>query len=132
MLQLIEDGRKVKKKWFSEDLDSRIGGAVFVNGYIYGSGDENRAWQCYDWVEGNQRYESKELGKGTIITADNNLYCYSERGELALVEPDPSGFKIISECKVSLGKGQHWAHPVINDGRLYIRHGNALIAYNIK
>ncbi len=132
MLQLSEDGSNAKKKWFTEDLDSRIGGAVFVNGFLFGSGDENRAWQCYDWVEGNQRYESKELGKGVVITAENMLYCYSERGELALVEADPSGFKIASKCSVTLGSGQHWAHPVINDGLLYIRHGNALIAYKIK
>jgi outer membrane protein assembly factor BamB len=132
MLQLLDGGRKIKKKWFTEDLDSRMGGAVFVNGYMYGSGDENRAWQCFDWVEGNQRYESKELGKGAIITADDMLYCYSERGELALVKADPSGFHIVSECKVTLGKGQHWAHPVIDDGILYVRHGNVLIAYKIR
>jgi outer membrane protein assembly factor BamB len=31
-----------------------------------------------------------------------------------------------------LGTDQHWAHPVIHDGRLYILHGNILMVYNIK
>jgi len=39
---------------------------------------------------------------------------------------------ISSQTRVSHGSDQHWAHPVIMDGVLYIRHGNALIAYDVK
>jgi len=31
-----------------------------------------------------------------------------------------------------LGTGNHWAHPVINNGVLYFRHGDALMACQIK
>jgi len=48
------------------------------------------------------------------------------------VEANPSGFKLVSQTKVELGTDQHWAHPVIADGKLFIRHGNTLIAYKIK
>jgi hypothetical protein len=60
------------------------------------------------------------------------LYCYSDRGELALVEAKPKQFKVVSQTKVELGTAQHWAHPVINKGRLFVRHGDVLIAYKIK
>jgi hypothetical protein len=60
------------------------------------------------------------------------LYCYSERGELALVTADPSGFNVISKTTVTKGSGQHWAHPVIHDGILYLHRGSALIAYKVK
>jgi outer membrane protein assembly factor BamB len=109
-----------------------MGGAVLVDGYIYGSGDASRTWQCLDWNTGEQKYSSKAIAKGVTIYADGMLYCYSERGELALVKADPSGFNIISKTKVTLGSEQHWAHPVINNGILYVRHGDALIAYKIK
>jgi hypothetical protein len=132
MLQLNEDGSEATRKWFSQDFDSRFGGAVVIDGYIYGSGDKNRAWQCLDWVEGRQRYVSTDLGNGAVIAADGMLYCYSQRGELALVRADPSAFEVISETRVTLGSEQHWAHPVINEGRLFVRHGNTLIAYKIK
>lgn len=132
MLQLNEDGSEATRKWFSQDFDSRFGGAVVIDGYIYGSGDKNRAWQCLDWVEGRQRYASTDLGNGAVIAADGMLYCYSQRGELALVRADPSAFEVISETRVTLGSEQHWAHPVINEGRLFVRHGNTLIAYKIK
>jgi hypothetical protein len=60
------------------------------------------------------------------------LYCYSERGELALVEATPDGFHVKGKTKVELGSAQHWSHPVIHEGRLYLRHGDVLIAYKIK
>jgi outer membrane protein assembly factor BamB len=132
MLQMNNDGNSITKKWFSKTMDSRIGGAVVIDGRIYGSGDNNREWQCIDWETGNVLYETKEIGNGVIITAEGLLYLYSQRGELALVNPAESGFEIISEIRVSLGSGQHWAHPVIHNGILYVRHGDTLIAYNIK
>jgi len=51
---------------------------------------------------------------------------------LALAEGTPEHFTIISTFKVPLGTAQHWAHPVIADGKLYIRHNNALMVYDIK
>lgn len=132
MLKLSGDGSQATKKWLCKTLDSRIGGAVVIDGRIYGSGDKNREWQCIDWDSGQVLYTSKDIGNGAVITAERLLYLYSQRGELALVKPGDSGFEIKSETRVSLGSGQHWAHPVIDDGVLYIRHGNVLIAYNIK
>ena len=132
MLQLFQDGKSASKKWVSKTMDSRIGGAVFMNGKIYGSGDKSRQWQCVDWETGNVDYTSKEIGNGVVIAADGKLYWYSQRGELALVKPGVSSFEIISKARVSLGSGQHWAHPVINKGRLFVRHGDTLIAYKIK
>lgn len=132
MLDLNEDGSKAKKVWFNEKLDSRIGGMVLVDGYIYGSGDSNREWRSVDWETGEEQYASRDIGKGAIIAADGLLFLYSERGELALVEATPKGFNLKSKTKVELGNAQHWAHPVIHDGRLYLRHGETLIAYKIK
>ncbi len=64
--------------------------------------------------------------------ADGMMYCYSDKGELALVKPDTNEFKIVSQVKVEAGTAQHWSHPVINNGRLFIRHGDALVVYDIK
>ena len=132
MLQLNADGSAITRKWVIKTLDSRIGGAVYLNGFIYGSGDQNVEWQCIDWDTGKLVYSSKALGNGVVITAEGLLYIYSQRGELALVKPEQNEFRIISKTRVTLGRGQHWAHPVINDSQLFIRHGNVLIDYKIK
>jgi hypothetical protein len=85
-----------------------------------------------DWETGETTYTSSALAKGVVIYADGMLYCYTQRGELALVKADPEKFDIISQTKVIKGSEQHWAHPMIHDGVLYLRHGNALITYKIK
>ena len=131
MLELSEDGSSATKKWFCNTMNSRIGGAVAVGGYIYGSGDSDREWQCIDWETGEQKYTTTEVGNGVVIYADGMLYWYSQRGELALVKPTPDGFQIAGETKVSLGSGQHWAHPVISDKLLFVRHGDTLIVYKV-
>lgn len=131
ILELSHDGNSYELKWRQKNMDSRMGGAVLVDGYIYGSGD-SRLWSCIDWQTGEEKYTSQEIGNGNVIYADGMLYCYTQRGELALVRPDPSGFYVVSRTKVAKGSEQHWAHPVIYDGVLYVRHGKALIAYKVK
>jgi outer membrane protein assembly factor BamB len=131
MLKIADDGNSVSQVWTQTKMDSRMGGAVYVDGYVYGSGD-SRQWVCYDWKTGREMYASREIGNGVVIYADGMLYCYSQRGELALVKADPSGFNVVSETKVLLGSDQHWAHPAIYDGVLYVRHGKGLIAYKVK
>jgi hypothetical protein len=84
-----------------------------------------------DWKTGETVYITNVFDSGVIIYADGLFYCYSHKGEMALVDANPNEFKVISSFNVPLGTKQHWAHPVIDKGSLYIRHGNALMAYDI-
>ncbi len=130
-LKLNASGDSVTEEWENTDLDNQIGGAVLVDGYVYGAGHRNRFWFCVDWETGATVHSSRNIDKGTVIYADGRLYCYTERGELAIVEPSPEGFNIKGQTVVRLGSAQHWAHLVINNGVLYVRHGNAIMAYKI-
>lgn len=130
-LKLSPDGSSVTKEWEIKSFDSRIGGAVLVNGYLFGSGDSGRSWQCIDWKKGEKYYSSTDIAKGAVIAVNDKLIGYSEKGELFLADAVPFSFKVISKCKVNLGDEQHWAHPVVYNGVLYVRHGKALIAYKI-
>lgn len=132
MFALSEDGKSVKRVWSQAKLDSQMGAAVLVDGYIYGSGHKNRGWHCLDWKTGKVMYSARKIGnKGAIIFSDGMMYCYSERGDVALVKPDHQEFMVVSSFRIKKGSGEHWAHPVIHDGRLYIRHGDALMVYQI-
>ncbi len=131
-LNLSADGSSVEKAWFNSDFDNRIGGVVCVDGYLYASGDNNRGWRCLDAKTGEEKWFNRDLGNGVTIAADGMLYLYSDRGELALVEATPEAYKQKGLTKVEHGTAQHWAHPVIKDGLLYLRHGSALIAYKLK
>jgi outer membrane protein assembly factor BamB len=132
MLKLSDDGNSITQKWENTLLDPKTGGAVLVDGYIYGSGDRNRRWFGVDWNTGEVVSESRDLDKGTVIAADGMIYAYTERGELALMEPNSGNLSVVSQTQIELGSDQHWAYLVINKGILYVRHGNALMAYDIR
>jgi hypothetical protein len=77
-------------------------------------------------------YETNWYNKGSVISADGMLYCYEEKtGNLGLVKPAPEKFEVVSSFLIPFGTEQHWAHPVIKNKILYVRHGNALMAYSI-
>lgn len=132
MFELSADGTSIKKLWDNEIPDSQMAGMVLVDGYIYASGHSNRGWACVDWQSGELQWQDRDLGgKGPIIFSDGLIYIYSEKGDVALVNPNPQKFDVISSFEVTEGSGPHWAHPVIDNGRLYIRHGDVLLVYDI-
>jgi len=139
MLELNSDATGVKLLWENSDLDTHIGGFILLDGTIYGSNWINNTqgnWVAVDWNTGQTRYNTpwgEGRSKGSVIAADGMLYCYDERrGSVGLVRPTPEKFDVVSEFRITKGEGPHWAHPVINNGVLYIRHGIALMAFRIK
>lgn len=131
MLKLSPDGSSVTDVWKEATCDPKIGGAVVLNGRIYGMGDRYRKFFCLDWKTGKEIFSTRQLAPGNIIANDGLLYVYSEQGTVNLVEPLPAGIKIISSFKVPYGANPHWAHLVIKDKKLYVRHGTSLMVYDI-
>ena len=136
MFSLSDDGRSVTLKWKNETMDTHHGGFVLDEGNLYGTNWQSNSkgqWVSINWKTGKTNWVKDWFNKGSVIEADGLLYCYEEKGgNIALVQPDVSDFKIISTFKVEAGEGAYWAHPAIYDGKLYLRHGNILLIYNIK
>ncbi len=135
MLTMDSTGTSVSEKFIDHTLDNHIGGLVLYDGYVYGSNwynNSNGRWVCMKWDNGEIKYVADWDTKGPIVMADGLLYCYNERGNVALVKPDPDSFDIISEFRIKKGSGPHWAHPFIADGKLFMRHGDVLMVYDIK
>lgn len=131
MLKLSADGSSVSTVWKNSDMDPKIGGFVVLDGKIYGTGDFHRGFYCLDWLTGKTLYKISQLAPANIIANDGLLYLYSERGQVALVEPQAAGFNIISQFAVPMGQGPHWAHLVLHNKRLYVRHGSSLMVYDV-
>ena len=132
MLKLSEGGRKAEIAWEIPAFDNMMGGMIKIGDHVFGSG-RHRTWYCVNWKTGEIIYEEEGLGSaGVIIYADGMMYAYSDRGEMALIKPDTGGFNIVSKFEIVKGTDQHWAHPVIYQGMLYVRRGEALMAYKIK
>ncbi len=132
MLRLTNGGRGIQEAWFSKELDNRIGAMVKVGDYVYGSGDSNRFWFCADWKTGEIKWKEKGLAMGNIIANDGMLYCYTDRGEMVLAKATPEKLDIVSKFSITMGTEQHWAHPALYKGVMYVRHGDTLMAYKVK
>ena len=130
--RLKDGGKAAELVWKNDEMDNQMGGVIKAGNYLYASGHMNNNWFCVDWKTGETKYKVQDIGRGNIIFADGMLYCYSEKGEMFLVKPNPEKLEIVSSFKVTFGTDQHWAHPVIHRGVLYLRHGDALMAYKIK
>ena len=136
LLKVAPDGKSVSEKWRTEVLDTHHGHYILEDGYIYGSNwlsNSKGNWVCVNWETGETNWENEWHNKGSIITADNMLYLYEEkRGNVALVEPSTDSLKIVSSFTIEDGEGPHWAHPAIYDGKLFVRHGEILMIYELK
>ena len=133
LYRLKEGGKAAEQLWHNGEMDNQMGGAIKVGDYVYASGHQaSRYWFCVDWKTGETIYKDNEIAPCNVIFADGMLYCYSEKGTMNLVKPNPEKYELVSSFKVKLGTGPHWAHPVIHDGVLYLRHGEALMAYHVK
>jgi len=132
LLRLKDGGKNVELVWTNKEMDNQMGSAIRIGNYIYAWGHYNKNFFCVDWKTGETKYKILEIGECNMISADGMLYCYSERGTMNLVKHNPNKFELTGSFLVPYGTGAHWAHPVIHDGVLYIRHGDVLMAYKIK
>ena len=115
-------------------LDTCHGGLVKVGDALYGSWyRHNKGWACVDPATGEVRYSLHDLAKGSVLWADQRLYCLSETGEMALLEPTADSFRYAGRFRLVEGRvNDAWAHPVLLDGRLYLRHHETLSCYDVR
>ena len=129
--KLSDDGSSVTKLWHDTLTANYFGGMIKLADKLYtGAGGKSKDLLMIDANTGEIR-DSLETGNGSIIYADGMLYTYAhKRGNVCLI--DTESFEIKGTFKVQKGSKEHFSHPVIKNGVLYIRHGNALLAYDIK
>ena len=133
MLEIADDGMSVTSKWTDRTLDCQMQGTVLVDGYIYGAAQSGeKGLVCLELKTGKVMWNESSIKQGIVICADGMLYIYDGEGNVHLVKPNPESFEPVSKFAVTKGTDEHWAHPAIAGGRLYIRHGDSLIAYEIR
>jgi len=137
LLQLSRAGSgiSVEEVYYTRELKNKHGGIVKVGNYIYGDFDDRGQPWCADIMTGKIMWK-KSRGEGSgsacVTYADGRLYFRYQDGIMALIDSSPeNGFQQISTFKIPDGMKQSWAHPVISDGRLYLRGNNKILCYDI-
>ncbi len=134
-LRISEKGYTVL--WKNKALEAQHSDPLLISDYLYGySGESIRnsgQFKCIALSTGKEMWSTNQIGQGTTTYADGYLICLDIKGNLALVKPEPSGFKIIGELKNAIGevKSPAWTVPVLANGKLYIRYLQKLICYDV-
>lgn len=118
-------------------LQNKHGGVVLYDGYLYGDSGDSGVPFCADLMTGDVMWKSRR-GSGkksaSVAAADGHLYFLYSDGTMTLVEATPEEFREQGSFKTPGGKGNRptWAHPVIADGKLYLREDNLLLCYQLR
>ena len=130
-LELSPDGLTIKEIWRNFKSGNIQGGFIKTGNYLYGSRYRPARFESQDAGTG-EITDSLKFGCGSTIYADGMLYCYNDQGMVGLISPGQGKPVLVSSFHITGGTLEHFAHPVICDGILYIRHGKALMAYDIR
>jgi outer membrane protein assembly factor BamB len=116
-------------------MKNHHGGMIIVDDCLYGAagGNEGGFLVCLDKGTGEILWSERQAPKGSLVMADGRLYLRAERGDMILIEPNPERF-------VERGRFEQpdrtrdpaWSHPVIANGKLYLRDQDMLLCYDVK
>ncbi len=137
-MKVAVSGSEAKTVFLNKDLENHHGGVIRIGDFLYGH--SKGGWTCMNFADGTVKWVEKgAFGKGAVTSADGMLYCLDEKtGNVALVEASPAAwsekgrFKLDPQTTTRNPKGAIWTHPVIANGKLYLRDQNYVYCYDVK
>lgn len=134
-LNKSDDGTiEAEEVYFTSNMQNHHGGMVVVDGALYGANGGNGGGflACLDYQTGDVLWRERSAQKGALAMADGLLYLRTEDGTVLLIEPSKEEY-------VEKGRFEQpdrtdspaWAHPVIANGKLYIRDHDLLLCYDV-
>ncbi|NQU85091.1 MAG: PQQ-like beta-propeller repeat protein [Mariniphaga sp.] len=129
-LELLDDGETIKEVWSNKKIRNNFHGYIVAGDNLLTTVQGN--WLKALDLNNGMVADSVKVTTGSIIVADNKLICYGTNGDVNLINYDQNKFNITGKFKVKEGTRHHFAYPVLDNGVMYIRHGDVLMAYNLK
>ena len=123
-------GMTAQELYFTKDMRNHHSSSVLVGDYLYGFSSSILTAMRFD--NGEIAWRDRSVGKGSLVYADGNLYCFSENGVVGLVEATPQAYREKGRFRIQQDSLPTWTHPVIAGGRLYLRDQDTIYAYDVK
>ena len=121
LVQLSASGDAVEatEAYFATKLPKDIGGAVLVDGYLYGS---SGGLMCVDFKTGDIKWQERGIGAASVMYADGRLYLHGENNDVAMAEANPKEYRELGQFsppdQPDRGKSKAWSYPALANGRL--------------
>ena len=129
VVEIKADGR-AQEIYFTKDMRNHHSSSVLVGDHLYGFSSSVLTAMKFD--TGEIAWRDRSVGKGSLVYADGNLYCFSENGVVGLVEATPAGYREKGRFRIQQGSLPTWTHPVVAGGRLYLRDQDTIYAFDVK
>ncbi|HET6852583.1 MAG TPA: PQQ-binding-like beta-propeller repeat protein [Pyrinomonadaceae bacterium] len=126
----IKPDNKAQEIYFTKDMRNHHSSSVLVGDYLYGFSSAVLTAMKFD--TGEIAWKDRSVGKGSLVYADGNLYCFSENGVVGLVEATPAGYKEKGRFRIQQDSLPTWTHPVVAGGRLYLRDQDTIYAFDVR
>jgi len=129
------DGKfDAEEAYFTTNMQNHHGGMIVIDGALYGANGGNGGgfMACVDFKTGETLWRDRKGPKGSLLYADGRIYLRSEEGSIVLVEPSKKG--LIERGRFEQpdrSNSPAWAHPIIANGKLYIRDQGLLLCYYV-
>jgi len=138
--QAADGAVKAEEVYATRKMQNHHGGMILLDGCLYGAngGNEGGYLICLDFKTGNVLWDGRDdtqhrAPKGSLALADGRLYYRTEKGTILLIEPSSKEYLERGRFEQPDRSPQPaWAHPVIANGKLYVRDQDVLFCYDVK
>lgn len=132
LLRLEPNGNRVtaSEVYFTRAMRNHHSSSVLVGDTLYGF--SSAILTALNFADGAERWKHRSVGKGSLVYADGHLYLFSENGVVGLAEATPEAYREKGRFEIQQGPLPTWAHPIISNGRLYLRDQDNIYAYDVK
>lgn len=132
LLELSASGNAVNARevYFTREMRNHHASSVLIGDHLYGFSSAILTAMKFD--TGEVAWRDRSVGKGSVIFADERLYLYSETGVVGLAEATPAGYREHGRFQIRTGSLPTWSHPVVANGKLYLRDQDNIYAYDVR
>ncbi len=141
LVKIVKDGSDLKAEevWYksAKEFQNHHGGMILLGDLLFGGHGQNQGFPtCLEFLTGNVVWGKDQRGPGggsaAVAYADGNLYFRYQDGKMALIAASPKELQVKGSFKIPDSTKPSWPHPVIADGKLYLREQDQLLVYNLK
>ena len=132
LLELTPSGKTIdaREVYFTREMRNHHASSVLVGDHLYGFSGAILTAMKFD--TGEVAWRDRSVGKGSVIFADERLYLFSEGGVVGLAEANPAAYREHGRFQLRTGSLPTWSHPVVANGKLYLRDQDTIYAYNVR
>ena len=132
LVELAASGKNVtaREVYFTREMRNHHSSSVLVGDHLYGFSGAILTAMKFD--TGEVAWRDRSVGKGSLVYAGERLYLYSENGVVGLAEANTAGYREHGRFQIRTGSLPTWSHPVVANGKLFLRDQDTLYAYDVR